>query len=152
MNTEHFNSEDDAIELVGFTAIFSFKTLGSIGFDLCVPRRPEARGRVILGHLQVHSPCTGAFATRVVAHFPGSRDLANLPQQERFQRCQAIVSKTFESLELKSEQLASYEASFIFPTDSFTIVHSPDFLYTMETTHQAEQSGGGNSAALRASP
>jgi hypothetical protein len=129
VNTERFNSQDDTFELPGFTAYFAFKTTGSIGFDLGIPRPPQARSRVILGHLEVHSPCTGTFATRFLAHFPGSRDLASLPQQERFQRCRTIMQQTFDVLELTAEEVISYDASFIFPTDSFVITHSPDCLY-----------------------
>ena len=129
MNIEVFNSDRDWFELPGFTAHFAFKTQGSIGFDLAIPRPPQAVSRSVLGHMQVHSPCTGTFSTRLLVHLPGSRDLAGLPQQERFQRCREIMLRTFEHLQLTAEELRSYEATFIFPSDSFVIVHSPDFLY-----------------------
>jgi hypothetical protein len=129
VNTEPFNSDDDRFDLPGFTACFAFKTLGSIGFDLAIPRPPQAVTRAILGHMEVHSPCTGTYATRFLVHLTGSRDLAGLPKQERYERCNEIMVRTFGELRMTDDELRSYWATFIFPTDSFVIMHSPDFLY-----------------------
>ena len=129
VNTDSFNTSDDRFELPEFTAFFAFKTAGSIGFNLAILRPPQARMRSILGHMELHSPCTGTFATRFLVHLPGSRDLAALPQQERFQRCRDIMLRTFDQLQLTAEERRSYNATFIFPNDSFVITHSPDCLY-----------------------
>ena len=129
MNTESFNTPDDRFELPGFTAFFAFKTAGSIGFDLAIPRPPQARTRSILGHMELHSPCTGRFATRFLVHLPGSRDMAGLPQEERFQRCRDLMLQTFDKLQLTDEERRSYDSTFILQNGSFGITHSPDCLY-----------------------
>src|SRR5581483_4352902 len=114
MNTEAFNTSDDCFDLPGFTAFFAFKTAGSIGFDLAIPRRPEAHSRTILGRMELHAPCTGTVATRFLAHLFGARDLAGLPKAERFAQCRALMIQTFEQLQLTAGERASYEATFIF--------------------------------------
>lgn len=130
MNTDQFQTEDDRFELPGFTAFFAFKTAGSIGFDLAIPRPAGAVTRPFLGHMEVHAPCSGDFTTRLTAYLPGSRDLAGLPEQERHQRCRALMQRTFDQLQLGADELRSYQATFIFPDDSVCIMHLPDILWS----------------------
>jgi len=61
--------------------------------------------------------------------FPAQETSRTFPSRSASTDAGPSWRQTFEALELTAEEVLSFDATFIFPADSFVITHSPDCLY-----------------------